>query len=314
MLAGEVDPRSSMQRVSSESRDLISWARLLERRVSFALWAAADSCAVLSDEPKNFIKLCATNARRRRASAPFAHGVVSRRRSGQDLLAVARVNFHRHRRGARRRRAGHRGCSGGRYRFGPFRFHGFFLDIDFAFEVGTLFNRNSLGDDIAHGDCGLGQLGTLGSADVAIQLALNDHTFGIYTGANLTVRSDDQPVTGEFDAAFHLAVHVKVFAARKLSLDDDGLANMRKLCRLRRLHDFGLLRHIYQTGRARESQVTCDLPGTKQLIERKPRNPSRTPFLLHRTISHGAHRGNLRSGNPPESSCLWRFQIRRLSL
>jgi hypothetical protein len=62
MLAGDVDPKSSMQSVSSESRDLISWARLLERRVSFARWAAAESCAVLSDEPKNFIKLCATNA------------------------------------------------------------------------------------------------------------------------------------------------------------------------------------------------------------------------------------------------------------
>jgi hypothetical protein len=61
-LAGEVDPKSSMQSVSSESRDLISWARLLERRVSFARWAAAESCAVLSDEPKNFIKLCATDA------------------------------------------------------------------------------------------------------------------------------------------------------------------------------------------------------------------------------------------------------------
>src|SRR6266852_4570856 len=81
MLAGDVDPRSSMQSVSSESRDLISWARLLERRVSFALWAAAASCAVLSDEPKNFIKLCTTNAAGDRgASGPFPYGTVSRRK------------------------------------------------------------------------------------------------------------------------------------------------------------------------------------------------------------------------------------------
>ena len=47
--------------------------------MSFALWAAAASCAVLSDEPKNFIKLCATNAAGdRRASVPFAHDSVSR--------------------------------------------------------------------------------------------------------------------------------------------------------------------------------------------------------------------------------------------
>lgn len=68
-----------MQRASSESKDLISWARLLERRVSFARWAAAASDAVLSDEPKNFIKLYATNAAGDRgATVPFAHGSVRR--------------------------------------------------------------------------------------------------------------------------------------------------------------------------------------------------------------------------------------------
>ena len=49
--------------------------------MSFALWAAAASCAVLSDEPKNFIKLCTTNAAGDRgASGPFPHGTVSRRK------------------------------------------------------------------------------------------------------------------------------------------------------------------------------------------------------------------------------------------
>jgi len=71
-LAGEVDPRSSMQRLSSDSRVLISWARLLERRVSFAPWAAAESCAVLFVEPKNFMKLCATHA----AGKRWASGAI----------------------------------------------------------------------------------------------------------------------------------------------------------------------------------------------------------------------------------------------
>ena len=149
MLAGDVDPKSSMQSVSSESRDLINWARLLERRVSFARWAAAESCAVLSDEPKNFIKLCATNAaggcrRLVHSLAAFA----SRRRSGRELLAVAGVRFYRHRGTAARSRR----RAGGRRRLGPIRLRHVLLDIDFAFKVRALFNRDPLGGDIAHGD------------------------------------------------------------------------------------------------------------------------------------------------------------------
>src|SRR3977135_1345657 len=124
MLAGDVDPRSSMQSVSSESRDLISWARLLERRGIFALWSAA-SCAVLSEQPKNFIKLCTTNAAGDRgASGPFPHGTVSRTKKigGRNLLAVAGINFHRHRGGAARcRRTRCRRCGGGGYRLRPIR-------------------------------------------------------------------------------------------------------------------------------------------------------------------------------------------------
>ena len=293
MLAGEVDPRSSMQRVSSESRDLISWARLLERRVSFARWAAAESCAVLSDEPKNFIKLFATDA----AGRPRASGSIRSlhrepKKIGAGITCRRSDHFHRHR-GVACRRTCCRGCAGGGCRLGPVRLRHVFLNIDFALEVRALFNRNPLGDDIAHCDGRLGQLGALRSADISIQLALDDHALGVYIGANLAVGPDDQPVPCKLDAALDLAIHVKVLAAREFPLDDDGLPNMRKLCRFRRLHDFGLLGHIYQTGRARESQVTCDLPGPEKLIERKPRNPSRTPFVLHRTISHGDHRGNL---------------------
>src|SRR5882757_928492 len=98
MLAGDVDPRSSMQRASSESRDLISWARLLERRVSLARWAAAASCPVLSEEPKNFIKLFATNGAGDRGASihSLTASWAERRRSGQELLVVARISFHRH--------------------------------------------------------------------------------------------------------------------------------------------------------------------------------------------------------------------------
>src|SRR5882724_5317205 len=92
MLAGEVDPRSRTQRVSCDSSDLISWARLLERRVSFALWAAAESCAVLSDEPKNFIKLCVSRTPPATAGR-LAHGFVSRTESGQDYLPSFRFVF-----------------------------------------------------------------------------------------------------------------------------------------------------------------------------------------------------------------------------
>src|ERR1700687_2072845 len=106
-----------MQSASSESRDLISWARLLERRVSFALWAAAASCAVLSDEPKNFINVWTTNA----AGDSGASGPC--------------------------RRTACRRCAGGAYRLHPIRLRRVLLDIDFAFKVRALFNRHPLGDD-----------------------------------------------------------------------------------------------------------------------------------------------------------------------
>src|SRR5450631_99975 len=151
MLAGEVDPRSSMHSVSSESSDLISWARLLERRVSFAPWAAV-SCAVLS-EPKNFMKLCATDAAGNRgASGLFAHCIVSRTACaenlaqedrGQELLAVAGGRFHRHRgAAASSRRTCYCRCAGGR--LGPIRLRHVFLDIYLALEVRALFDRNPL--------------------------------------------------------------------------------------------------------------------------------------------------------------------------
>src|SRR5690348_8451620 len=64
MLAGEVDPRSRMQRVSSESSVLTSCPRLLERRVRrFDARPGAWSCAALSDElRKSFMKPFAADA------------------------------------------------------------------------------------------------------------------------------------------------------------------------------------------------------------------------------------------------------------
>src|SRR6185503_5725901 len=241
MLAGEVDPRSSMQRVSSDSRVLISWARLLERRVSLAPWAAAESCAVLFVEPKNFMKLCATHAAGKRwASGSFARCRVSRGESGgQELLAFTRVRFHGHR--GTPGGACCRGRTGGRCRPGPICLRHILLNINLALEVCPLFDGYPLRGDIAYGDGGLGQFGALRSADVSIQLTLHNHALGIYIGPDLSMRSDDQTIARQLDASLHLAIHVEVLTSREFPLDDDRLAYMRKLCRLGRFHDCGLL-------------------------------------------------------------------------
>src|SRR2546428_4451744 len=83
------------------------------------------------------------------------------------------------------------------------------------------------------------QLGPLAGSDVAFELPLYYHALGIDVGPHLPVGTDDQTVSLQFDSAFHLAIDIEILTAGELSLDDDGLTNMSKLPRLRRVHDFG---------------------------------------------------------------------------
>src|SRR6266851_1655850 len=202
--------------------------------------------------------------------------MMSRKRSpGAGLFTFVYVSFPRNR-GTRAsgNSAGGSGCAGGRSRLGPIRL------------------------------CPV----SLGGLSLNIQLALNDHALGIHIGSHLPVRTNDQPVPGQFDAAFHLAVHVKILATGEFSLDDDGFPNVGKLCGLRRLHRFrpprpclprdrcaGIPSHLLLLARSKtiksKQSGRPEKSDPKQLMERKPSKLSRTPFCfieLYLTATTGA--------------------------
>src|SRR4029077_2100019 len=93
MFAGEVDPRSSTQSISSDSSVFTSSAKPLERRVSRCdAGRPAGFCVALSDElRKSFMKLCATEALGdylNSGSFPLAHLVGGQRTGDIRLLGL----------------------------------------------------------------------------------------------------------------------------------------------------------------------------------------------------------------------------------
>ena len=65
----------------------------------------------------------------------------------------------------------------------------------------------------------------VGSLDVAPHLAEHDDFARHDVGGHLAVAANGHAVTGQVDGALDLAVDVKGFGARELSLDDEGLAD-----------------------------------------------------------------------------------------
>src|SRR5258708_15145706 len=61
--------------------------------------------------------------------------------------------------------------------------------------------------------------------NIAFRLALHDYSASIDVGFNAPVRSDGQTVSFRVDGAFHLAIYIKVFAARALPFNHNRLAD-----------------------------------------------------------------------------------------
>src|SRR5258708_20127806 len=61
--------------------------------------------------------------------------------------------------------------------------------------------------------------------NIAFGLALHDYSASIDVGFNAPVRSDGQTVSFRVDGAFHLAIYIKVFAARELPFNHNRLAD-----------------------------------------------------------------------------------------
>jgi len=71
----------------------------------------------------------------------------------------------------------------------------------------------------------------------------------------------------QFDAAFHLAVHVKILATGEFSLDDDGFPNVGNFCGLRVSIDFGLLGPVYHVTGAGNSKSPDYLPDPNHQVQ-----------------------------------------------
>ena len=63
------------------------------------------------------------------------------------------------------------------------------------------------------------------SLNTAFQHTLDDYSAGIDIGSNAPVRPNRQTVSFRVDGAFHLAIYIKVFAAREFPFDHNRRAN-----------------------------------------------------------------------------------------
>src|SRR3982074_3137641 len=88
------------------------------------------------------------------------------------------------------------------------------LDVNLALQVGTLFDRDTLGRNIPRGHRRLAQLNTFTGLNVAFQLSLHDDDFRFHAGFHLAVRPNGQAVSFQRDSSLDLTVYVEVFAAR----------------------------------------------------------------------------------------------------
>src|SRR5207237_8911093 len=100
-------------------------------------------------------------------------------------------------------------CGSGAGNGGIWRLFGaFFMNLNFAFEIGAILNGDSLRGNIAYGEGRLSQFCAVASANVAFQLAMNDNDFGIHIGTYLAVGADRETASLQFNRAFDLAVDV----------------------------------------------------------------------------------------------------------
>ena len=90
------------------------------------------------------------------------------------------------------------------------------LDVEATLEVRALINGDALGRDVARHNSRLFQVNPVTRLNIAFQFALHDHGTGSDVGFDATIRSDGQTVSFRVDSTFHLAINIKVFAARQL--------------------------------------------------------------------------------------------------
>jgi hypothetical protein len=102
------------------------------------------------------------------------------------------------------------------------------MDINLALQIGALFDGDTLGRDIAGNNRGLTQFDAIAGLNVALEFSLHHNPFGVHAGFDLAVGANRQAVAFQGDAAFDLAIHIKIFAARKFALDEDRFADLRQ--------------------------------------------------------------------------------------
>src|SRR5580704_17347585 len=114
------------------------------------------------------------------------------------------------------------------------------LDLDFALQVGAVFDRNAFRNYVADGYRRLLQFHPVGRPDIAVELPMHDHALGVDVGPDLAVGTDYELISRKFNASLHLSIDVEVLTAREFSLDNHRLTDVGKLPRLGHIHEASL--------------------------------------------------------------------------
>jgi len=99
-------------------------------------------------------------------------------------------------------------------------------NVDAAFEICTILDKNALRNDIARKHSGLPQLDTVFTVDIAVDSTVNHNFLGSDVRADASIWTNGEVVIVQLNAAFYLSVNVQVFTAGKFALHHDGFANM----------------------------------------------------------------------------------------
>jgi hypothetical protein len=97
--------------------------------------------------------------------------------------------------------------------------------LDAAFQNGSIFNADALGDHVARQRAFAADIQTVGALYVALYLAQDDHFAGADVGGDAAVASNGDPVLGKIDGALDSPIDVELFVAADFSLDDHGTAD-----------------------------------------------------------------------------------------
>jgi len=99
-------------------------------------------------------------------------------------------------------------------------------DLNRPFDVGTILDLDARAPNVAHQTAAIAQLYSVARLDVAFHCAEEDNVLRLNPGLNIRLRSNGQCMLWKRDVASYFAIHDHVLAARDLSNDVNGTAQL----------------------------------------------------------------------------------------